>query len=121
MCGVPYHAAATYVARLLAAGRKVADLRADDPAGQGPGGREVVEVITPGTVLDDSLPRPGANNYLLAVGRVGDSIGLAYADLSTGEFAATSFPSARARSELREELQRLAPREVIVQESLLAE
>lgn len=121
MCGIPYHAAATYVSRILAAGRKVAICEQMTPPGKGLVSREVMEVITPGTVLDDSYLARGENNYLMAVGRTGDSVGLAYADLSTGEFAATSFPFAGREERLKEELQRLDPREVITQESLFTE
>jgi DNA mismatch repair protein MutS len=121
MCGIPYHAAATYISRILAAGRKVAICEQMTPPGRGLVARDVLEVITPGTVLDDSYLDRGANNYLLAVGRSGDRVGVAWADLSTGEFAATSFPFALRAEKLRGELLRLAPREVITQESLLAD
>ena len=83
--------------------------------------RDVQEVITPGTVLDDGLLTRAANNYLLALARVGESLALAYADVSTGEFAATAFPVAVREQVLKRELHRLEPREVITQESLLVE
>ncbi len=121
MCGIPYHAAPAYISRLLAAGKKVAICEQTSPPVKGLMNRDVVEVITPGTVMDDSyLPR-NSNNYLLALGRLADTLSLAYADLSTGEFAATSFPFAEREQTLKKELQRLDPREVITQESLLVE
>jgi DNA mismatch repair protein MutS len=119
MCGVPHHAVSGYIARLLAAGRKVAV--SNPPPGRGLVNREVVEIVTPGTVLDEGLLDRGSNNYLAAVARVGVRAGLAYADLSTGELAATSFPLAACAERLARELHRLDPREIIVPESLLAD
>jgi DNA mismatch repair protein MutS len=121
MCGIPYHAASPYIARLLAAGKKIAICEQTSGPGKGLMSREVVEVISPGTVLDESCLTRNANSYLLAVGRVGDAVALAYADLSTGEFAATSFPFAQREARLAKELHRLEPREVITQESFIVE
>jgi DNA mismatch repair protein MutS len=121
MCGIPYHAASSYISRLLAAGKKVAICEQTSQPVKGLMNRDVVEVITPGTVMDDSYLSRNANNYLLAIGRSAETISLAYADLSTGEFAATSFPFAEREQTLRKELHRLDPREVITQESLLVE
>ncbi len=88
MCGIPYHAAASYISRLLAAGKKVAICEQTTAPGKGLMSREVVEVITPGTVLDDSYLSRTANNYLLAARAAwASSIGLAYADVSTGELS----------------------------------
>jgi DNA mismatch repair protein MutS len=119
MCGVPYHAVSGYIARLLAAGRKVAVCEQTSPPGRGLVNREIVEIVTPGTVLDEDLLDRSSNNYLAAVARGGDRIALAYADLSTGEMAATSFPAASCVERLAKELHRLDPREIIVPESLL--
>jgi DNA mismatch repair protein MutS len=121
MCGIPYHAAPSYISRLLTAGKKVAICEQMTQPGKGLMDREVREVITPGTVLDDSYLSRNANNYLLALGRAGQWLSLAYADLSTGEFSATSFPFAQREETLKKELHRLDPREVITQESLLVE
>ncbi len=121
MCGVPYHAAAQYISRLLAAGRKVAICEQTTGPGKGLMSREVEEVITPGTVLDDGFLSRAVNNYLLAVARTGQAISLAYADVSTGELATTAFPFASREQMLRRELHRLEPREVITQESLLVD
>ena len=131
MCGVPHHAARSYIARLLKAGRRVAvcEQTAMPAAGKGLARREVVEVVTPGTVLDEELLDGGSNNFLVAVGcaphRGGDQrnadrcVALAALDLSTGEFRATAFRLADADSRLADELTRLVPREMLVQESLL--
>jgi DNA mismatch repair protein MutS len=121
MCGVPYHAASGYIARLLTAGKKVAICeQTSAPQGKGLMSRDLIEVITPGTTLEESHLSRNLNNYLLALGRVGDRISLAYADLSTGEFAATSFDFADRQSRLARELHRLDPKEVLTQESLYA-
>ncbi len=131
MCGVPHHSARSYIARLLKAGRRVAvcEQTSLPSAGKGIARREVVEVVTPGTVLDEELLDGGSNNFLVAVGcmagRGGDrraadrKVALAALDLSTGEFRATAFPLADAAARLADELARLAPRELLVQESLL--
>jgi DNA mismatch repair protein MutS len=121
MCGVPYHAVSGYIARLLTAGRKVAVCEQTSLPGRGLVSREVVEIVTPGTVLDEGLLDRASNNYLAAVARTGTRIGLAYADLSTGEMAATSFPADACAERLAKELHRLDPREIIVPESLLTD
>ncbi|HTP59488.1 MAG TPA: DNA mismatch repair protein MutS, partial [Spirochaetia bacterium] len=121
MCGVPYHAAATYISRLLSAGKKIAVCEQTTAPGKGLMNREVQEVITPGTVLEDGFLLRASNNYLAAIARAGDSLSLAYADVSTGELAVTSFPYASRGQTLKKELHRLEPREVITQESLLVE
>ena len=93
MCGVPFHAAENYIARLLRAGYKIAVC--DQMEQPGPGKhlvrREVVRVITPGTATDLNVLEPKENNFLAAVARGsgGAPIGMAYLDLSTGEFCAT--------------------------------
>ena len=131
MCGVPHHSARSYVARLLKAGRRVAvcEQTSLPSAGKGIARREVVEVVTPGTVLDEELLDGGSNNFLVAVGSAphrGDGkrsgerwVAVAALDLSTGEFRATAFPLADAAARVADELARLAPRELLVQESLL--
>jgi len=122
MCGIPYHAATSYISRLLAAGKKVAICeQLTPPGGRGLVSREVVEVVTPGTVLDENYLSKHTNNYLLSLGRVGDSLALAYADVSTGEFRATSFPFEDRAEMLKRELHRIDPREALTQESLIVE
>ncbi len=100
MCGVPYHAADGYVARLIRGGFKVAIC--DQMEQPGPGKklvrREVVRVITPGTATDATVLDARENNYLAAVARhsSGSPIGLAFVDLSTGEFQATELSGPKA-------------------------
>jgi DNA mismatch repair protein MutS len=121
MCGVPYHAANGYIARLLKAGRKIAVCEQTRIPKAGLAEREVIEVITPGTVLDENLLEKSSNNFLLSLARLEGEIGLAYIDLSTADFVATRFGFAERLERLRTEFLSLAPREVLVQESLLEE
>jgi DNA mismatch repair protein MutS len=118
MCGVPYHAAEGYIARLIRAGFKIAIC--DQMEQPGPGKklvrREVVRVITPGTATDVALLDARENNFLASVAKhsSGSSIGLAFVDLSTGEFQATEFSGPGAEEALRDELQLLRPRETLL-------
>ncbi len=121
MCGIPYHAAGNYIPRLLKAGKKIAvcEQTSLPEGGKGIAKREVVEVITPGTVINEDYLNRYTNNYLAAIGRRGEMISFAYVDLSTSEFYATSFSSEELDVKLREEMLRLNPSEIIIQESLL--
>ncbi|HVS74451.1 MAG TPA: DNA mismatch repair protein MutS [Candidatus Acidoferrales bacterium] len=117
MCGVPYHAADNYVARLIRAGYKVAIC--DQMEQPGPGKklvrREVVRVITPGTATEAAILDARENNFLAAVAQHSSSsaVGVAYVDVSTGEFQATEFSGERSEEAAREELQLLRPRETL--------
>jgi len=121
MCGVPCHAADGYIARLLKAGRKIAVCEQTRIPKAGLAERQVIEVITPGTVTDENLLERSSNNYLVSIGRLGDQIALACIDLSTADFAAARFAFHERVERLRREFLRLAPRELLVQESLLEE
>src|SRR5882672_7465157 len=118
MCGVPYHAADGYIARLIRNGFKVAIC--DQMEAPGPGKklvrREVVRVITPGTATDVAVLDARENNFLAAVSQdaAASTIGIAFVDLSTGEFQATEFRGPHAEESLREELQLLHPRETLL-------
>lgn len=118
MCGVPYHAADGYIAKLIRAGFKIAIC--DQMEQPGPGKklvrREVVRVITPGTATDSTVLEARENNFLAAVAvHPADSrIGVAFVDLSTGEFQATEFAGPHAEEALRDELQLLRPRETLL-------
>ena len=134
MCGVPYHAAENYIARLIRAGHKVAICEQMEEPGPGKKlvRREVIRVLTPGTATGVGLVEAKENNFLAAVARgagasaaasVGGraagrgaeaAIGLAYVDLSTGEFRATEFAGERAEARLRDELGILRPREILL-------
>jgi DNA mismatch repair protein MutS len=128
MCGVPYHAARSYIARLLKHGKKIAICeqlgpnRALEPGkGQKIIDRQVVEVITPGTTVDEDYLEQGCSNYLAALASGGGKRSFADIDLSSGGFYATSFPAENSSDRLRLELERIQAREMIVQESLLEE
>jgi DNA mismatch repair protein MutS len=118
MCGVPYHAADSYIARLIRAGFKVAICEQMEQPGPGKKlvRREVSRVITPGTATDVAVLDARENNFLAAVAQDtrASVIGLALVDLSTGEFQATEFHGARAEEDLRDELQLLRPRETLL-------
>jgi len=118
MCGVPYHAAEGYIARLIRAGFKVAICEQMEQPGPGKKlvRREVRRVITPGTATDVAVLDAKENNYLAAVAQngVGGTIGLALVDLSTGEFQATEFAGPQAEESLRDELQLVRPRETLL-------
>ena len=118
MCGVPYHAADGYIARLIRAGFKVAICEQMEQPGPGKKlvRREVSRVITPGTATDVAVLDARENNFLAAVAQNTSTgvIGLALVDLSTGEFQATEFCGPAALEALRDELQLLRPRETLL-------
>src|ERR1700682_4402080 len=96
MCGVPYHAAEGYIARLIQKGYRVAICDQMEAAGAGKKlvKREVTRIVTPGTATDAHLLRSHENNYLAAVARNGTRAGLAHVDISTGEFRVTDLDGA---------------------------
>jgi DNA mismatch repair protein MutS len=114
LAGVPYHSVEGYVAKLIQAGYKVAIVEqiGDVPA-RGLVDREVVRVITPGTVVEPSLLDERRNNYLVSLVVDGGRAGLAYTDISTGEFAATQFSDGDVVRLINAELDRLHPAEVV--------
>ncbi|MGA7630011.1 MAG: DNA mismatch repair protein MutS [Terriglobales bacterium] len=114
MCGVPYHAAEGYIAKLIRRGFKVAVCeQVEDPRlAKKLVRREVTRVVTPGTAADSSL-NAEENNFLAAVATVGDRAGFAALDLSTGEFRATEFAGESAIRRIQEELEQLRPKEVL--------
>jgi len=122
MCGVPYHSAQNYIAKLLKAGEKVAICeQVEDPQkAKGLVKRDVIRVLTPGTVMEGNMLEERANNYIAALSPGPVPLGLAYADLSTGEFRATSFSGNRAAEEARHELTRIGPSECLVPREVLA-
>src|SRR6059036_2934610 len=111
MCGIPYHAANGYIARILKAGRKVAicDQMEDARPGQLVK-REVTQILSPGTHFDERMLAADRNNFLAAVFAVGKSFGLALVDLTTGNFKSTE---AECDTALLAELDRLRPAEII--------
>src|SRR5438067_1733634 len=114
MCGVPYHSAEGYISKLIRKGFKVAicDQMEDARLAKKLVRREVTRVVTPGTAADSSLGSE-ENNFLAALAKVGNAVGFAALDLSTGEFRATEFQGADADRRIRDELQQLRPRELL--------
>ncbi len=125
MAGVPYHSVDGYIARLIEKGFHVAVCdQITEPTGRGIVEREVTRVMTPGTVVEPALLEEGKANYLMGILPVGDvesgqwtRAGIAFADISTGEFNATQFSGDDVGMRVFEELARVEPREVIMPES----
>ena len=131
MCGVPVHAADQYLQRLIALGHRVAVCeQIEDPAEAKKRGykavvrRDVIRLVTPGTLTEDALLSPGRNNYLAAVSRLrgagsdgNDAYGLAWIDISTGEFRVATSETSR----LAADLSRIDPREVLVPEPVFSD
>src|SRR5205809_3539318 len=111
MCGIPFHAANAYIGRLLRAGRKVAicDQMEEAKAGQLVK-REVTQILSPGTHFDERMLTAERNNFLAAVFAMGRTFGLAFVDLTTGDFMTTEVEGETA---LLTELQRLRPVEIV--------
>lgn len=131
MCGVPYHAAKIYIARLLKFGKKIAICeQLHDPIPGQLVERKVIEVITPGTAVEASLLDDSKNNYLAAVycsaqkvsGEPGDYwCGFSYIDVSTGDFFATRFKKTEFLERIKKEIETVQPNEILIQQSLLSE
>jgi DNA mismatch repair protein MutS len=120
MCGVPFHAADGYIARLLRKGFKVAicDQMEAPQKGVKIVRREITRVVTPGTITDSNVLTPGENNYLLAVTEVSETLGCAFLDVSTGDFRAAEFGGPHRWNQLLLEADHFAPREVVFPDRL---
>ena len=119
MCGVPYHSAEGYIARLVAKGYKVAICeQMEDPAlAKGLVDRDIIRIITPATVVESSMLDEGTNNYYASLYAADEGIGVALCDISTGETYATLSAGADARDKAFTELARFEPKELIVDQS----
>jgi len=122
MCGVPYHSAEQYIARLIAKGYKVAvcEQLEDPKLTKGLVKRDVIRIISPGTLMESSMLPEGESNYLGALWLQGDGGGCAFADVSTGEVCAASFESG-AVNHLLNELGRFRPREAVLSPAAAAD
>ncbi len=120
MCGVPYHAASGYIAKLVRKGYRVAicDQTEDAKKATKLVRREVVRIITPGTAIDTQLLEARENNYLASVFGAGQGMAAAFLDLSTGEFVVTEFAGEGAWQQTLDQLDSFAPREIIFPRSL---
>ena len=115
MAGVPYHAVERYLARLVAAGMRVAlcDQLEDPKQAKGLVRRGVTRILTPGTLMEDSMLSSERNNFLAAVCSHEGRVGLAFLDTSTGEFAVTELEGEQAEERMQQELARLRPAELL--------
>lgn len=116
MCGIPYHSSDGYIARLIAKGYKVAICeQTEDPAtAKGLVKRDIIRVVTPGTVLNDASLEAGRSNFCAAAWLEGDQAGFAACDISTGKTHATAFEGSDAATHLVNEIGRFSPAEVII-------
>ncbi|MEI7885626.1 MAG: DNA mismatch repair protein MutS, partial [Clostridia bacterium] len=121
MCGIPYHAVNVYLGKLLAKGYHVAICeQVEDPKMvKGIVKREVVRIVTPGTIIEESFLEAGKNNFLCAIATNAGIYGLAYVDLSTGEFSMTEFSISNGERQLQNELARLQAVECVYQSAEL--
>src|SRR5262249_41433198 len=120
MCGVPYHAATGYIAKLVKKGYRIAicEQTEDPKSATKLVRREVVRVVTPGTALENQLLENKQNCYLASLCGSGEGMGLSVLDISTGEFLATQFQGEAAWQRLQEQLEVFSPREIIIPNSL---
>ncbi len=119
MCGVPFHSCESYIARLVSAGYKIAICeQTEDPAqAKGLVKRDVVRVITPGTVIESSMLEEGKNNYLCVICHQKSAIGVCFADCSTGELYATQVDGDDATLRVLNELGRFRPSEILMNDA----
>lgn len=119
MCGVPFHSADTYIARLVDKGYKVAICeQVEDPkASKGIVKREVIQIVTPGTVLSQTMLKESENNYLASVFYTDGAVGFAYCDVSTGELYATEITENDHYESLLNELVKIHAKEIIINDT----
>lgn len=116
MCGVPFHAAETYISKLIEKGYKVAICeQTEDPASaKGIVKREVIQIVTPGTAMSSAMLKENENNYIASVFGSEDSIGLSYCDISTGEICVTAIDGPGEKESLLNELVKINASEVVL-------
>ena len=121
MCGIPYHAADNYIARLVALGKKVAicEQLTEPTPGRGMVERDVIRVVSAGTLIEENLLDEKKNNYIACAFREGSACALAWADITTGEFCARDFSGEDTLSACLEYLVKLSPAEVICNDGML--
>lgn len=116
MCGIPYHAAENYIAKLIEKGYKVAicEQLEDPKLAKGIVKRDVIKVVTPGTVVESSLLEEKKNNYIMAIYKEGIYFGIAVCDISTGDFYATEIREENNFEKLLDEISRYNPSELVI-------
>jgi len=119
MCGIPYHASDAYIARLVAKGYKVAicEQTEDPAAAKGLVKRDIIRVVTPGTVIDAACLEEGRSNFCAAIYLDDDNAALCACDISTGKTHATAFSGPERLSHLLNELGRFSPAEAVMNET----
>ena len=120
MCGIPYHAANVYIAKLIEKGYKVAicEQLEDPKKAKGIVKRDVIRIVTPGTILEDNLLEEKKNNYIMSIYKQGIFFGIAVCDISTGDFLATQIKETNNFSKLLDELARYYPKEIVVNQMM---
>ncbi|MFI3169528.1 MAG: DNA mismatch repair protein MutS [Faecalibacterium sp.] len=120
MCGVPFHSYESYMARLIAKGYKVAICeQTSAPTGKGIVKRDIIRVVTPGTIIESSMLQDDKNNYICSIYLQGKRAGLCFADISTGTAHTTELASDKIANAILTELCRYQPREVLINETIL--
>ncbi len=120
MCGIPFHAAEVYISRLIGKGYKVAICeQVEDPKqAKGIVKREVIRVVTPGTVIESNMLDEKKNNYIMSIYKNGLYFGMAVCDISTGDFFATQIKETNNFAVLLDEISRYTPAEIVVNDML---
>ena len=123
MCGIPHHSSKSYIAKLIKSGKKVAicEQTEDPKLTKGLVKREVVRVVTPGTILDDNLLDPKQNHFLISLHSNAKGWGFAALDITTGLFKVTEFYGDNRESLLQDEIEKFDPKEIIISETLVDE
>lgn len=120
MCGVPYHAAENYISKLIEKGYKVAicEQLEDPKTAKGIVQRDVIRVVTPGTVIESNMLEEKKNNYIMSIYKKGIYFGIAFCDVTTGDFCASKIAESNNFSLLLDEISKYNPAEIIVNEFL---
>ena len=125
MCGVPHHAVENYIAKLIAKGFRVAicEQMEDPKLAKGLVKRDVVRIISPGTVLESTLLSESQSNYLASLCRVGTVWGFCYTDISTGEFKVSEFEDedAAGKDRIFDEIYRVSPKEILISKQMASD
>ena len=116
MCGVPFHSAENYIARLVSRGYKVAICeQTEDPAtAKGLVRRDIIRVITPGTVMESSMLDEGENNYICSLYSDKNHVGIVFCDISTGQLFVSRFKSDSSFTQIKDQLTSYAPKEILI-------
>ncbi len=122
MCGIPFHAAENYIAKLIGKGYKVAICEQIEDPKQAKGivKREVIRVVTPGTVIESNLLEEKKNNYIMSIYKTGIYFGIAVCDISTGDFYASEIKGTNNFAKLLDEISRYSPAEIVVNEMMFS-